>query len=127
MTRSPGRNATPEIIEVFQRSATDASNTRGSHRSCARVSVPNSAAISRSRQVVGHRSPGRDGKLHHERRAGALDALHADAAAVRLHDALGDGQAEAGAGRSLGGLALHAEELVEDVRQVLGRNADAGV
>ncbi len=66
-------------------------------------------------------------QLHPERAAGALRALHADAAGVGLHDAPGDGQAEAGARDARGGGVRHPVELVEDVRQVPGRDADAVV
>ena len=60
--------------------------------------------------------------------AGADGALDVNLAGVLLNDAVGDGEAEAGAalvarlGRGLGG-----EERIVDALEVLGRDAGAGV
>src|SRR5262249_58173559 len=68
-----------------------------------------------------------EGQVEEEGAAGAFDALEADAAAVQVDDALHDGEAEPGPRRTVGGVALHPIELVEDVRQVGRRNAASGV
>src|SRR5690606_33282866 len=61
---------------------------------------------------------------HEEPRAAALLALDPDAAAVRLDDALGDGEAEADAAAArVAGL----PEAVEEVRELIGRDAGPGV
>src|SRR5882757_7563683 len=64
-----------------------------------------------------------------KRRAPPRPALHLDRAAVRLRDPLADGEAEAGAGALAGARArgIGAPKTIEDVRQIPGRDADAGV
>src|SRR6266545_7651548 len=65
-----------------------------------------------------------DRDLEPEGGAPAQLAVHADRAAVRRHDLLGDEQAEAGAARRL---LLAARELLEDASLLLGGDAGAGV
>ena len=62
-----------------------------------------------------------------EGRALAWRALDLDAAAHPLDDALGDGEAQAGAAELARGAAIGLLEFVEDARLLSGRNADAGV
>src|SRR5690606_8756151 len=76
------------------------------------------AAIHTDLAAAPVRSGGRDG--HEEPRALPLLALHPDTAAVRLHDALGDGEAEADAPAA--GVAC-LPEAVEQVRKLIGRDA----
>ena len=54
------------------------------------------------------------GEFHLERRSFARRRHHPDAAAVHLHDLLGDGEAEARAAFSLGKRAVDLMELIED-------------
>src|SRR5207244_725190 len=62
-----------------------------------------------------------------ERGTDAFEALDADPAAVRLHDALGDSEPEARARDLTGRLILDPVELVEDMWQVAGGDAHARV
>src|SRR5262245_22735333 len=67
------------------------------------------------------RTSGIGGEGEGERRAGAGTALHVDLAAVPLHDAVDARQAEAASG------GLGREEGLEDLRQVGGDDALAGI
>ncbi len=73
----------------------------------------------------------RGGRRHREDegedRALARPRPDADLAAVRLDEALHDGEAEAGAAVLAGGRAVHLVEDVEDALEVLVGDADAGV
>src|SRR5712692_550108 len=64
------------------------------------------------------------GQLEPERRAFVLDALEADPTSVRLHDLARHSQSEADTGDPAC-LGLAAEELGEDARLVLRRDAEA--
>src|SRR5918993_3937952 len=64
-----------------------------------------------------------DGERDAEGGAATGRALDGDVAGVLLHDAVGDGEAEAGAAPD----ALGREERVVEAGDVLGRDADAGV
>src|SRR5712692_6161482 len=81
------------------------------------------------RRFTAHSSVSLDGQRQGEGEGAALAflALGPDAAAVGLDDALRDGETKPGARDLAGGLALHAVELVEDMGQVSGRDADARV
>ena len=81
----------------------------------------------RLRHATAFRGFGADRKLHLEGRALARRRLHPDAAAVHLHDLLGDGKPEAGAALGLGVGAVDLVELLEDARLLLGRDAGPGV
>ena len=67
------------------------------------------------------RARGDQRQLDHEAAAEGERALGADAAAVQLDDLLGEGEAETGAARLAG------DEEVEEMRQLVGRNARPGV
>src|SRR3989442_11620789 len=84
-----------------------------------------SAGVVMAGTVSNRRGTLRDG--HPERRAVAFDALDLDASVVRFDDALDDREPEAGALDAARRRAPHAIELVEDVRQVRGGNAEARV
>jgi hypothetical protein len=79
------------------------------------------------RRFTAHSSVSFDGQRQAEGEGAALGflALGPDAAAVGLDDALRDGKTKPGARDLAGGLALHAVELVEDMGQVRGGDADA--
>ena len=62
-----------------------------------------------------------------DRRAGARLALHADGAAVQADQFMHQRQADAGAFHGASALALDPMEAIEDTRQFLRGNADAGV
>ena len=64
---------------------------------------------------------------HREDRAFALLALHFDVTVHQLHNALGDGHAEAGASVSACGRGVLLAEGFKDMRQVFLAHADAGV
>src|SRR5262249_29724635 len=67
------------------------------------------------------------GELHLERRAFARRRLHPDAAAVHLHDLLGDGEAETRATLGLGKRAVDLVELLEDPSLLVKGYAGPGV
>src|SRR5207244_10197510 len=62
-----------------------------------------------------------------KRRALADDTLDADAAVVLLDDLAADAEAQAGAAAALVVGVLGGEERLEDLAEVVGRDADAGV
>ena len=71
---------------------------------------------------------GADRQLEPERRALCPTlGFHPDAPAVHLDDALGDGEAEAGAALLLGIGAVDLLELLEDARLLAPRDARAGI
>ena len=57
----------------------------------------------------------------------ALLALDLDGGAVRVQDALHDGQAQADAAEAARGGAVHLVEAVEDLADLVARDADAAV
>src|SRR5262245_41028528 len=70
---------------------------------------------------------GARGDLHLKGRSFARCRHHPDAAAVHLHDLLGDGEAEARAALGLGERAVDLGELIEDLMLLVERYAGAGV
>src|SRR5262245_49180504 len=70
---------------------------------------------------------GARGELHLKRRSFARRRHHPDAAAVHLHDLLGDGEAEARAALGLGKGAVNLVELIEDPTLLVERYAGPGV
>src|SRR5690606_427174 len=78
-----------------------------------------------ARRVNADAGPGsREGQGEGEPGAVAGSALHPDPPTLRLHDAPGDGETEAGAPAAL---VLRLPEALEHVGQVLGRDAGAAV
>src|SRR5262249_10293392 len=70
---------------------------------------------------------GTRGQLHLESRALTELRLDPDAAAVHLHDLLGDGKSQTGAALGLSKGAIDLMELFEDTRLLGGRNAGTSV
>ena len=70
---------------------------------------------------------GEDRQLHLKRRTFAEHRLDPDAAAVHLHNLLGNGEPQPGAALGLAVGAVDLVELLEDARLVLLRNAGPGV
>src|SRR5262245_25550700 len=70
---------------------------------------------------------GARGDLHLKRRSFARCRHHPDAAAVHLHDLLGDGEAQPRAALSLGKGTVDLVELIEDTILLIGRYAGTGV
>src|SRR5690242_13511283 len=73
------------------------------------------------------RAFGRERDREMERRTMPDGALHPDLASVHLHDLLNDREAEASPGYGLSGATAHAPEALEDVADLLCRDADPGV
>src|SRR3972149_176511 len=67
------------------------------------------------------------GQGDHEARAAAFPALHHDDPALRLHQAVGDGQAGPGAPASAAARFIDLVEAVEDVRQFGLGDSRAGI
>src|SRR5262247_1107912 len=89
----------------------------GSHAGAATLSGPagSARAISTSVRSRGELPEfGARGELHLKRRSFARRRHHPDAAAVHLHDLLGDGEPEARAAFRLGHRAVDLMELIED-------------
>src|SRR5574341_2095819 len=109
--------AKPVLKPTEVSSASSASRTSGSSSTMRMLPLP-LAMVSHLRR---HRR--RHRKLQDEGCALARLRAHLNGAVVFLHDAVGDGQAEAGA--AAGGLG--GEEGVVNLAQVIGGNTDAGV
>ena len=106
------------------------SMTRMDPRPVRRAAAASEASSARHRQACLFAACGatadRDdasGSVEREARALADGAVAGDRAAVLLHDAVGDRQAEAGALADL----LRREERIVDPRELFGRNPGAGV
>src|SRR5262249_5960311 len=74
-----------------------------------------------------HPVRGSDRQLHVKRRTFAERRYDPDAAAVHLHNLLGNGEPQPGAALGLGVGAVDLVELLEDARLVLLRNTGPGV
>ena len=101
-----------------------------------RVSSASSSTTSTSPSSVRSRpggggawSSGRSssGQAEAEDGAPALLAVHVDGGAVRVQDALDDGQPQPDAAEPARGGAVHLVEAVEDLADLVARDADAGV
>src|SRR5260370_36851279 len=73
------------------------------------------------------RAFGRERDREMERRAVTDGAFHPDLASVHLHDLLNDREAEASPGYRLRGAAAHSPEALEDVADLVRRDAETGV
>jgi hypothetical protein len=90
--------------------------------------LPASAGALRCRNSAGARRLGHRGQHRHlEQRALPRLAVHADRAAHQLGQPLADRQAQAGAAVLARGGRVDLRERLEQPRQVLGRDADAGI
>ncbi len=77
--------------------------------------------------MVFSRYSGTKWKKERERAANAGSALHLDSTAVGLGDGLGDAEAQAGAPCLARARWIHAIESLEDSRQGLRSDPDAGI
>src|SRR5213080_2604456 len=78
-------------------------------------------------ELLGVGAFGAQGDREVERRAVAQRAFHPDLASVHLHDLLNDREAEASPGNRLRGAAADSPEALEDMADLVGRDADARV